>query len=63
MKKTYIQPNLAVERMDTMRMIAASGDAVAIDPVQTGVPEDADSRLFEDILGGAESINPIPFGL
>lgn len=63
MKKTYIQPNLAVERMDTMRMIAASGDAVAIDQVQTGVPEDADSRLFEDILGGAESINPIPFGL
>lgn len=63
MKKTYIQPNLAVERMDTMRMIAASGDAVAIDQVQTGAPEDADSRLFEDILGGAESINPIPFGL
>ena len=63
MKRIYIQPNVAVERVEPIRIIAASGDTVAIDPEQTGAPEDADSRLFEDIFGGAESINPIPFGL
>ena len=47
MKKKYMQPEVAVEKLDVQWMIAASDD-VLIDPTITGDPSNADSRLFED---------------
>ena len=63
MKKTYLQPEVAIENMELEQpevaienmeleqMIAASGDLlIDIDKDTTGDPSSADSRLFEDFL-------------
>lgn len=50
MKKTYMQPEVAIEKIELEQMIAASGDVlIDIDKDATGDPATADSRLF-DIL-------------
>jgi len=52
MKKTYMQPEVAIEKMAVEQMIAASTDVlIDIDKDTTGDPADADSRLF-DLLKG-----------
>ena len=63
MKKIYMQPTMVVRQIELERIIAASGDAVAIDPAEVGDPEDADSRFVEGMLGLPDTFNPIPFGL
>ena len=51
MKKTYLQPEVAIENMELEQMIAASGDLlIDIDKDTTGNPSYADTRLFEDFL-------------
>ena len=52
MKKTYMQPEVAIEKMALEQMIAASTDVlIDIDKDTTGDPAAADSRLFDMFTG------------
>lgn len=49
MKRKYLRPEVAIEKIELQRMIAASSEVV-IDPNASGNPSEADSRSVEDIL-------------
>ena len=55
MKKSYLRPEVAIEKIELQQMIAASNEVI-IDPNETGNPSEADSRLVEEMLG-------LPFGM
>ena len=46
MKKTYIQPEVAITEMKLEQMVAVSDPTVDVISDETGSPEDADARLF-----------------
>lgn len=46
MKKTYLQPEVAITEMELVELVAASDLTVDIVRDETGSPEDADARLF-----------------
>ena len=51
MKKTYIQPAMDIVMTDLQPMLTASDGTVVIDPLDSGDPSEADSRLLEEMLG------------
>lgn len=50
-KKTYIQPTIDIVTTDLQPMLTASDGTVVIDPLDSGDPSEADSRLLEEMLG------------
>lgn len=55
MKKSYLRPEVAIEKIELQQMIAASNEVI-IDPNESGNPSEADSRFVEEMLG-------LPFGM